>query len=138
MVLLFVTTGTFNWNNDLQCTAADLAVETTAFPQQYNIESGTDNTDLPSLDPYGIDFAYCSAVEEQREVLWYATHKKQFEAATTTQDQRDSAAIVQVSGVDPTDEHWVACLNNFVSTYLNDSAVLEALHVERSNTLGGR
>lgn len=114
-------------SNDANCVAADTNLRSIAFPQYYS----NSNT---GLDPYGVDYSYCTAAELQREQQYYAAHAHEW-LTVDTQAQRDTAAVAQTSGVDgSSSQHFGACQSNFVTIYLNRSDVLAAIHVSRSNT----
>lgn len=86
-----------------------------------------------SSDPYGMSKPYCTPAEKQREVAYFAANQAALQALP--QADRDLRAIEQIAGVDGTAaEHFGACLESFMTQYLNRSDVLAAIHVNRSNT----
>ncbi|CAF0872069.1 unnamed protein product [Didymodactylos carnosus] len=71
------------------------------------------NANPTGLDPYGLDYSYCSSAQQQRETLWYFKH-------------RGSAAN------DDSDVVFRPCINSYTIAYLSSSKVQKALHVQSS------
>lgn len=112
------------WNNT-QCNDIDTYAEELVIPQYYESNASY------GLDPYGLDYPYCTSQEAIREQMYFQQEKSSL--LSSTQYNRDITAITQTAGVNVT--YFGACSNNWVTTYLNRSDVLSAIHVTYSNTI---
>ncbi|CAF4466762.1 unnamed protein product, partial [Didymodactylos carnosus] len=69
------------------------------------------NASSTGLDPYGLDYSYCSSAQQQRETLWYFQHRGN---ATNN----DSDVVFR------------PCIDSYTTAYLSSSKVQKALHVQ--------
>ncbi|CAF0868384.1 unnamed protein product [Didymodactylos carnosus] len=90
--------------NDTNCVKYDNYADFLLTPQFVSSNYTT------GLDPYGLDYAYCSSTQNQREVLWWFRHK--------SSSSKDNSTVV-----------FRPCINSYTIYYLCKSNVQKALHV---------